>query len=361
MAAQILSAILSHPLLLLVGVIIVKLLATRYLSPLCSIPGPFFASFTRLWKVKKWYDGDLHLALIELHRKYGEVIRIGPNEVSIAEPDGIRKIYAAGQRYRKSDYYAPNQGNRTWDMLTERDPHIHANMKKIIGSAYSLTSLMELEPYVDNMSATFSRAMNKFDERNEPINLNYYLQLYAFDVIGEITFSKNFGFVERGKDDNSFAMIDAARNSSSWIGFFPEPFWICWYLFGPNNGIFAISNRNNGIAEFTRKQVNERIAKPSDRRDFISRFLKIQAEKGEAAFSNSDLVFSANSNVFAGSDTTAITLRTVFYYLLKNPSTMAKLVQEIDNADTSGKLSKYVTFKEGQSLPYLQAVIKEVI
>ena len=67
----------------------------------------------------------------------------------------------------------------------------------------------------------------------------------------------------------------------------------------------------------------------------------------------------AISNVFAGSDTTAITMRAVFYYLLKNPQYMARLREEIDDARKRGVLSNPVTYEQARTMPYLQACITE--
>lgn len=61
--------------------------------------------------------------------------------------------------------------------------------------------------------------------------------------------------------------------------------------------------------------------------------------------------------MFAGSDTTGITLRAIIYYVLKNPSVHRKLQQELDAAD----LPLPVTYKAAQTLPYLVAVIEEAI
>lgn len=55
----------------------------------------------------------------------------------------------------------------------------------------------------------------------------------------------------------------------------------------------------------------------------------------------------------AGSDTTAISLRAVFYYLIKTPSAYKTLVSEIDEADKNGQLSVFVTYEECLKLPYL--------
>jgi len=59
---------------------------------------------------------------------------------------------------------------------------------------------------------------------------------------------------------------------------------------------------------------------------------------------------------FAGSDTTAITLRSIFFHLLKNPDTYEKAVAEARSANVSSDL---VTYSESLEMHYLQACIKE--
>lgn len=64
----------------------------RYLSPLANIPGPFVASFSRWWHIRRIYIGDQNLQLVALHEKHGHFVRIAPNEVSVSHPDGIKQI-----------------------------------------------------------------------------------------------------------------------------------------------------------------------------------------------------------------------------------------------------------------------------
>ncbi len=68
------------------------------------------------------------------------------------------------------------------------------------------------------------------------------------------------------------------------------------------------------------------------------------------------------SNIIAGSDTTAISLSAILYYLLKYPNTMKRLREEIQNHEEEGTCSNpVITFKESQDMPYLQAVMKEAM
>lgn len=48
----------------------------RFLSPLADIPGPFLASFSRWWHIRRIFIGDQNLQLIALHEKHGMIVAI---------------------------------------------------------------------------------------------------------------------------------------------------------------------------------------------------------------------------------------------------------------------------------------------
>lgn len=64
----------------------------RFFSPLQHIPGPFWASVTRLWLLKIIINGDQNEQLQKIHEKYGKFVRVAPNEVSVTHPDAVKKL-----------------------------------------------------------------------------------------------------------------------------------------------------------------------------------------------------------------------------------------------------------------------------
>lgn len=72
---------------------VVYLIYESLFTPLARIPGPFAASLSRWWLVKHTRRGDLHRKTIQLHEKYGPLVRIAPNELSVANPSAIKQIY----------------------------------------------------------------------------------------------------------------------------------------------------------------------------------------------------------------------------------------------------------------------------
>ena len=66
-----------------------------------SIPGPFIARFSRLYLLIQATKGNQHILYLNLHKKYGKMVRVGPNKVAISDPDMITVIYNISSKYRK--------------------------------------------------------------------------------------------------------------------------------------------------------------------------------------------------------------------------------------------------------------------
>ena len=78
---------------LLVVILIAHLTRNRYKPVLRDIPGPFLASLSDLWQLVHCYRGDSRHEYL-LHRKYGSpLLRLGPDKISVADPEAIRVIY----------------------------------------------------------------------------------------------------------------------------------------------------------------------------------------------------------------------------------------------------------------------------
>lgn len=60
---------------------------------LSHIPGPFLARFTNIPRFLWVLGNRAHDIHTDLHRRYGPVVRFGPNMVSVADPAEISQIY----------------------------------------------------------------------------------------------------------------------------------------------------------------------------------------------------------------------------------------------------------------------------
>lgn len=355
-----------------------------------DIPGPFLAKFTDLWRLLTVWRQDSHWTYLRLHKKHGDLVRVGPNCISICKPDLIPSIYGIGKGYVKSDFYAVwqnfIQGERTASMVFIQDESQHATTKKPVAHAYSLSTLKEFEPLLDSTTAVFlSRLDELFAETGDVCDLGKWLQWYAFDVIGELTFSKRLGFLEKAQDvEGIIASVwenfctcatlgqmpwvdEATRKNPIYVKFLSSPTPSPIVAFGQRR----YQDRLDG-KDLDGEQEHPEIKDPAledkvingvlpEKPDFLSRFLDLHEEDPDAVPIKRLLAYLF-TNINAGSDTIASTLRAVFYHLLKNPESQADLVKELQDAHKDGKLSLPLpTWEEGQKLPYLNAVIKEAL
>lgn len=137
---------------------------------------------------------------------------------------------------------------------------------------------------------------------------------------------------------------------------------------------YGIMNFSSAVATFAKRRMDERLTEMAHnkaagideyatrRPDLLSMFLNAKKKRPDF-MTDQHVLTMAVSMAFAGSETTGISLAAVFYYLLKNPRCYSTLMHELEGAIKSGRIrdrsSGLVSWNESQSLPYLDACIKE--
>lgn len=331
---------------------------------LSHVPGPFLASLTNLVRLRWVLTRRAQHIHIDLHRRYGPLVRIGPNAVSVGDPAEIQQIYGLTGSYVKSSFYPVLQphakGAAMPGLFNTQDENLHRVLKRPIASIYSMSNLVSFEPYVDStMSVFFKELDTRFAGTGEVCDLGVWLQRFAFDVIGEITFSRRLGFLEDAEDvDGIMHSIWHHFEKAAPVGQVP---WVD-KLWNKNRVLAWIwPPKTSPIVRFATERASERNTKSLgddcdlNNRDFLSRF--IEAKSKDDKVPDWALTAWTTSNVLAGSDTTAILLRTILYNLLKHPETLRQLQDEVRQlGDVSAPA---VSWSQAKDLPYLDACIKE--
>ncbi|KAI0533334.1 cytochrome P450 [Xylaria digitata] len=360
----------------------------RYASPLRSIPGPFLASCTRLWKIRSTIGENTHWEHIDLHRKYGPVVRIGPNEVSFSSPHVARNLLSAGKRFYKTDFYSVFPPPENPDIFTEIREQVHAMKKKVANVPYSMAAMRQLSPFIDDTIEFLVSRMGGFctdpttiskegapfiGKKPQPIlDLGDWLHYFAFDVLGEIAFGRSFGFLAAGVDkEDAIRTIDNSQKYNGIIGQIPEldiflrrnP--ICKY-------IPALDPANNLITRIAKEEMAKRRpfeieregkgAGGDGREDLMASLIKGHL-KDPQKFHEGDIFAVAHGAIFAGSDSTASTMQSFFWLTLTAPRVYAALKAEIDAAVASGTIpaAGNIEWTQSQNLPYFQACLKEAM
>ncbi|KAH7025397.1 cytochrome P450 family protein [Macrophomina phaseolina] len=338
----------------------------RYLSPLSKYPGPFWASVTDLW-------------LIELHKQYGSVVRLKPNKLSISCPEAFKVIYGAGNNFVKSEFYSPMLGKRPFDLAAQRNERIHGQQRRLVAGAYTLETMKSLEPYVNTTIQVLLDKLREVGAKGQAVDIAYLIQLFAFDVIGEVSFGKRFGYVEALSDFGIFEQIRAALASAARVGEVPWFYQLHQRLASLIGNHLALAARNGSLHDFTLRAIAARrdsggaddgtpSAGAGEEHHGVMLSKLLDARRSKPQLSESDIGFALTSNVTAGSDTTSISLSAMIYYLLTTPPALQRLLREMrDKVDAgeinrAGIVSQRAVINEGLRLhPALGVLLPRVV
>ena len=219
-----------------------------------------------------------------------------------------------------------------------------------------MDALKDLERYIDDAVAHFCQKMQA--QLDQKIDMGLFVQLFAFDIVGEVTFSKRLGFMDAGSDNGFFAQIENVLRSGAWVGQIPALFWMHDYLSPIIGNHLGITARHGRLRDFASQEVENRKTVGSDHKDILGKLLEVQRKQPDE-MSDANVLSMATTNVTAGSDTTAISLRSVIYHLLKNPACKRKLIEEIDMQMAEVGLTEPITLEQAKNMPYLQACLYE--
>ncbi|KAL6230900.1 hypothetical protein BDW75DRAFT_248259 [Aspergillus navahoensis] len=341
-------------------------------SPLRDVPGPLLARFTDAWYFWKVRRGDFQQQNQQLHKDYGVIVRYGPNRYSLSHPEAAKAIYGHKTTFPKSRWYSAFGQIHEWTLFSDDDANQHAQNRKQYQSMYSMSSLLTYEPFVDECISIFRQRLAELANAQLCTNMGHWMQCYAFDVIGLMTYSKRIGFLDRGDDIGGvMGALEDMVYYSSLAGLVPS---LHPYIFRCKNWLAGKKGFGRGyVIDFTRERVAEKQAKPQvgpvdgmedtdlpQKVDFLAKFYSKHIKTPDS-FTAYHVIAGCTHNMIAGSDTTGITLSACLYYLLKYPQSFAKLRAEVDRLRSDGRTTREVSFRESQEMPYLQAVIKETL
>lgn len=256
-------------------------------------------------------------------------------------------------------------------MFTVLSDKAHGERRRIISHVYSLSNVLKSERYLDQCSDLFVHQLREHANKTEAvIDLGKWLQMYAFDVIGELYFGKAFGFLEHNHDHggwmHSMHMLVPFLCMCAAAPAYVRPLILASSLVVPGSlkALKAIENIGTAARACVAKRFDQgpQLEASEKRTDILQQLYDIHVEKGSKVdFSMGDIEQEAYVALFAGADTTSTGLKTVFYHLMKSPEAYKDLQQEIDAADAAGELSSPVKYSEAIKLPLLCATLKEAL
>lgn len=87
------------------AIIVAYLTANYFKHGLNKYPGPFLASLTDIWRFIDVWNRRPDITQLSLHRKHGDVVRLGPNTITFSDPAAIKTIYGLNKGFVKVHLY----------------------------------------------------------------------------------------------------------------------------------------------------------------------------------------------------------------------------------------------------------------
>ncbi|KAL2698198.1 hypothetical protein AAEP93_010908 [Penicillium crustosum] len=357
----------AHWVLVLLLAVITHLVYNYAKGGLWRIPGPWLRGVSSLPRILSVYNNKSHDEDIQLHRKYGNIVRLAPNLLSIADPAEINQIYGIGTKFYKSRFY---------NLSTTYDdeglvPDTNAS------NAYSTNGLVQMESWINPVTERLVSKLHR--QAGEPIEMSSVLKDYAMDAVFAVTFGRDFNYIEKGDILKMYSILETVADYMAVVSLSPlfaplspqvlqlwpdlQQFgqipWIHKFLLGRPIIAKLMFGSGGGDKEMMQLAVSQiESAKQNSSEGgpltFLQRLLLNQA-KDPSSINDREIMTHAFGNISAGSDTTAIALRSILYHILKDRRVYDKLYDEFRVLDTP------VQFTDANKLPYFAAVIQEAL
>jgi hypothetical protein len=285
------------------------------LHPLSHIPGPLIARLTSIWLYRISYYGHEASTIDELHKKYGPVVRIAPNEVDIADGAALQPIYVKNGGYLKNPCYKNFDIDDFPTIFSALDPAHRAVRSKAVISMFAPAAIREgkdvIYGCVDRMVGRLEK--EKAEAGGKPINVLGIFRSLALDAVTAYLFSKPYNGIAEQK-------LSAAEFVDSFVAvgrFFYLPNWIFKFVdlisSRMDEGKLEVWRSITKVDKFTSSLVDE--AKRKGREDEQT----YQIRMLQAGLSREETIAQCKDLMFAGTDSTGMNLATICLHLVQHP------------------------------------------
>ncbi|KAM5541672.1 hypothetical protein V8D89_004653 [Ganoderma adspersum] len=301
-----------------IAALVVSVVAYRMspFHPLYRYPGPFWYWTSIFCHAIRATGGRQAARFRALHDAYGDIVRIGPNHLSIGDPSFVGAILGASG--------------------IPKGPRLEP---------------VAVKGYEDVM---FSRVQQLIDllegQKGAPLSLGRWLKYFAYDFTSDMVGggSEQMCGGDRG---NIWAIADKGAEIAYFLGQIP---WLGAYL----GYLPGVGGAVSAAWEHCRKKTIKRLERGSSRRELLY-YLNNEDLPEEVPPPTLHLLEDSVLATAAPSKTVSAALVSIFHCLLSNPEAYAALQDEIDRFYPSGADAGNTAHY--RDMHYLNAVIHETL
>ncbi|KAL1848517.1 hypothetical protein Daus18300_013570 [Diaporthe australafricana] len=303
--------------------------------------------------------GRPHKRLLDIHKRYGNIVRIAPDELSFTHPDSWKEIQGhvkQGQPENGKDPKIFDTNRDTSLVSAPRDRH--GPMRRTLAAAFSARAMAAQQPLINGFIDLLIQRLHEQGERGaKPLNMTKWYEWTTFDIIGNLALGESFACLQRS---SSHPFVDNICNSLKVLPlvqalhYFPIPSALrkpLFLLLAPKEVISGEAL----LIDYSQAALKKRMSLGSERPDFVDAMLK---KGGEYQMTEREMIDNIRLLIGAGAETTGTTLASATYFLCTHPDVLRKLNTEVRSAFKS---EDEIDFNSVQNLQLLPAVISETL
>lgn len=295
----------------------------------------------------------------KLHRKYGRVLRIAPDEVTFSSAeawDDIFRTRPGHQQFLKDPTWWKRQPGHADSLLSAMDVESHARIRGPLAPAFTPRALKSQEPIVQKyVNLLVERLQERAgeDKTGEGVEIDIapWFNYTAFDIFGDLGFGESFDCLQHSRYHPWIALLFDSVKAAAFVAaarFYPVIETILMKCIPPSLKKTQIDHYQQIIDKVQRRR-NWELQRP----DIMSHIIQ---DNGEVAFPIDEVNATFMILTTTGSETTATVLGGILNYLVNNPDKLDILADEVRS--TFLKESE-VSLDSLRNVKYLNAVINE--
>lgn len=329
-----------------------------FFHPLHGFPGPKAAAATPLLFAWRLCNGRLTDWVISLHEKYGEVVRIHPNELSFVGDAAWQDIFRCRPELPRPVAGPIAFPNGVLPLPTIVGTENHTRQKRILNHGFSDRALKEQEHILQKRSdASIDCLADQIGKSNNSPDIDICNWYYCttFDIISEFCFSEDFRSLEDAETHPWLAGVFEGMKMGKIMTAFDH-----FPPLGPlvaRCARYAARDRLRRIFSWSQEKIDRRIAQKSERPDLLKFVLENNDKQG---MTRDEIDSTITVILLTGSgDTLVAAMAALTYFALQNPMVMERLQEEIKSA--VGKNPENITVAMVSKLEYLDAALQEAM
>ena len=194
-----------------------------YFHPLSSYPGPKLYAATNLSHIYLVIQGTWVHRVLELHERYGPVVRVGPDEVSYVGSQAWSEIYKAyreeggdGERKQLKKFMPDLPADVNRALFDQDDDGVHGRLRRVLAPGLSAGGVKAKEGMLRKyLGLLLDGLREEIKKGRDVVDMVAWFRCYTVDVTGQMLTGQDFGCLTMDRENWSSTDTDPSGDSKT--------------------------------------------------------------------------------------------------------------------------------------------------